>query len=84
MALLAGCATTPDPVDHLVADLDATHGFWINGIGMDIRLPKTASTERVVEQVFKTAIFQSGRVTSYKILKIRQVGISAKVLKLNF
>jgi hypothetical protein len=75
-ALLAGCATTPDPIDHLVADLSATHGFWINGIGRDIQLPKTASTEQVVEQVFKTAIFQNGRATSYKILKIRQVEIS--------
>ncbi|MGH7954227.1 MAG: hypothetical protein ACREFE_20220 [Limisphaerales bacterium] len=74
--LFAGCATKPDPINHLVADLSSTHGFWINGIGRNIQLPKTASTEQLVEQVFKITIFQSGRVTSYKILKIRQVEIS--------
>jgi hypothetical protein len=74
-ASLAGCVTKPDPIDHLVADLTATHGFWINGIGINVRLPKTASTEQVIAQVFQTAIFEHGRVTSYKIMKVRQVEI---------
>ena len=81
-ALLSGCATTPDPIDHLVADLSATHGFWTNGIGRDIVLLKTASTEQVVEQVFKTAIFEKGRVTTYKILKVRQVHIQVNTPEL--
>ena len=83
VALLTSCATTPDPIDHLVADLSATHGLWINGIGVGIDSPKTASTEQLVEQVFKKALFNTGRatppvvesVTSYKILRIRQVRI---------
>jgi type IV pilus biogenesis protein CpaD/CtpE len=74
-ALLAGCATAPDPIDHLVADLSSTHGFWVNGLGMNVKLPKTASPEQVVEQVFQTATFEKGRVTSYKFLKVRQVHI---------
>ena len=82
-ALLTGCARTPDAIDGLVADLSSTHGMWINGYSLDIRLPNTASTEQVVEQVFKQAIFDTGRatppvsgkVTSYKILKTRRVYI---------
>ncbi|HEY2328353.1 MAG TPA: hypothetical protein VGI63_00895 [Verrucomicrobiae bacterium] len=74
-ALLAGCVSTPDPIDQLVTDLSSTHGFWINGIGRDVILPKTASPEQVIKQVFHTAFFDKGQVTSYKILNIRQVHI---------
>jgi hypothetical protein len=82
-ALLVGCARTPDSIDGLVADLSSTHGMWVNGYFLDIRLPETAPTQQVVEQVFKQAIFDTGRatppvsgkVTSYKILKIRRVHI---------
>ncbi len=82
-AMFVGCARTPDAIDQLVADLSSTHGMWINGFTLDIHLPATQSTQQVVEQVFKQAIFDTGRaipavtgkVTSYKILKIRQVHI---------
>lgn len=75
-AFLVGCARTPDAIDLLVADLSSTHGMWLNGYFLDIRLPKNASTQEVIEQVFKEAIFDTGKVTSYKILRTRQVHIA--------
>lgn len=73
--LVAGCNSTPDPIDHLVADLSSTHGMWRNGYSMEIKLPKTASTDELIEQFFKISSFDRGKVTSYKILKSRQVHI---------
>ena len=73
--LLAGCASASDPIDRLVADLSSTHGMWQNGITRMVKLPKTAATEQVVEQFFKDALFENGKITSCKILKIRQIHI---------
>ena len=66
---------TSNPIAHLVADLSSSHGLWINGIDQVVNLPKTASIEQVIEQVFQTARLEKGWVTSYTILKIRQVHI---------
>jgi hypothetical protein len=81
-AFWVSCARTPDAIDRLVADLSSTHGMWLNGYFHDVKLPRTASTEQVVEQYFREAVFDTGRanapltrVTNYKILKIRQVHI---------
>ncbi len=88
-ALLTGCAREPesraaastpqivaaDPIDQLVTRLSATHGLWHNGRCMPINLPETAAPEQVLEQIFKISSFDKGRVTTYKILAIREVHI---------
>jgi hypothetical protein len=74
-AMLVGCATASDPIDHLAADLFSTHGFWRNGLSQGIHLPETAKPEQVVEQFFKISYFEHGKVTNYTILKIRKVHI---------
>jgi len=80
--LLIGCDSTPDQIDRLVADLSSSNGMWLNGYQSIIHLPDSASPKQVVAQIFKEAEFDAGqrtstteRVTSYKILKIRQVHI---------
>jgi hypothetical protein len=72
---LSGCVTTQDPIDWLVSNLSATHGTWVNGVSIGISLPKTASTSEVIARVFEMPTFGAEKVTSYKILKIRQVRI---------
>lgn len=70
---LSGCVTTQDPIDGLVSNLSATHGTWVNGVSMGINLSKTASTSEVIAQVFEMPAFGTEKVTTYKMLKIRQV-----------
>jgi hypothetical protein len=69
----------PDAIDKLVGDLSSTHGMWMNGYSGGIRLPETASTQQVVEAIFKKQQFDAGQtsklVTSYKILQTRRVHI---------
>jgi hypothetical protein len=74
-ALLVGCSTTPDPIDHLVADFSASYGLWENGIFPILGLPETASSEQVIKKTFEMTGFDKGHLTSYKIVEIRQVHI---------
>lgn len=62
-----------DPIGRLMANLSATHGLWMNGRSPAIRLPETASTGQVLEQVFRMTGFDQGHVTSFKILTTRQI-----------
>ena len=82
-ALLVGCVTTPDQIDHLVAFLSAP-GYLRNGksleIGDDSILPSTASPEQLIKTVFDSRALQGFLVTgvpvtNYEILKIKQVHI---------
>ena len=73
IALLVGCATTPDPIDRLVIRLSSTHGFWTNGLYQPVRLPATVSARDVVSKVLER------QFSSYQILKIRQVHISSEL-----
>ena len=79
VALLVGCATTPDPIDRLVADFSASHGLWENGVSPLLGLPETALPEQVIKRTFEMTGFDKGHVTSYKILKIRQVHIQGSL-----
>ena len=76
-ALLVGCATvtTTDPIDRLVADYSASHGFFVSGIIPDLNLPKTASEEQVIKRALEMHGFTKEQVASDKILTIRQVHI---------
>jgi len=74
---LFGCATKPDEIDGLVADLSSSHGIWLNGFpppSVDLR--QSATFQQVVAEVFRKADFDPGRVTSYRILKTRRVQIA--------
>ena len=86
--VMTGCALPPeprvtasppaavaDPIDRLVADLLSSYGLWENGVFPILGLPETASTDEVVAKTFKMTGFDKGQVTSYKVLKIRQVHI---------
>jgi ankyrin repeat protein len=73
--LVAGCSSTPDPIDRLVTELSSTQGMWVNGYWQGVNLPKTATPKQVVEQYFKESYFDTGQVTNYTILKVRQVDI---------
>jgi hypothetical protein len=73
---LFGCATKPDSFDRLAADLSATSGLYLNGFPDGSNLPQSASPEELVSEAFRQTDFDPGRVTSYQILKIRQVLIS--------
>lgn len=76
---LVGCATTSNPIDHLVADFSASHGLWENGMSPILGLPETALPEQVIKKTFEMTGFDKGHVTSYKILKIRQVRIQGSL-----
>jgi ankyrin repeat protein len=77
--LLAGCASTPSPIDRLVADLSSTHGMWRNGYFFEAHLPKTATAEQIVKEYFKVMPFEQGKVSSYKILRAHQVNVPESV-----
>jgi hypothetical protein len=73
---LFGCVTKSDSIDRLVADLSATSGFYLNGFPDGSNLPQSASPKELVSEAFRQADFDPGRVTSYRILKIRQVQVN--------
>ena len=74
-ALLVGCATTPDPIDRLVADYTATRGMWVNGIYPILDLPQTASQEQVIKRALEMHGFAGEQEASCKILKVRHIHI---------
>jgi hypothetical protein len=71
--LLAGCATTPDPITRLSAALSKTDGGWQGGITPMVPLPSNAPTEQVIAKEFEMPANMPA--ISYKILKTRQVHI---------
>ncbi len=63
----------PDAIDSFVAAFLANGGLWLNGIdGMDIL---ATSPQQVVSETLRTAHFESGMMTSYRILDMRKVRI---------
>src|SRR5205823_13399605 len=73
-ALLAGCATTPDSIDRLVSRLSSEHS-WEQGGYPSLGLPATSSIEQVVSRVLERSGSDKQRVTTHKILKVREVSI---------
>lgn len=71
-AVLAGCATKPDPIDHLVAEYAAAHGWWRNGIFTAVDLPRTASARQVIRRRLE---MHGHDAATCKILKIRHIYI---------
>jgi hypothetical protein len=76
-ALFVGCATAPDPIDHLVAELSSTGGVWRNGYFPILDLPQTASLEDVIKKRLNRDL-PIGKVAHYKLLKIRPVHIPSE------
>jgi len=78
---LASCAGTKasvaDPIDTLVAKLNATHGFWINGISPIIELPPDATSDQVLAAAIKMTGFDQGHIKSSQIQSVRQVELFA-------
>lgn len=72
---LVGCASKPDPIDHLVSDYAATHGMWVNGICPILDLPQTVSQEQVIKRALEMHGFGSDEVAACKILKVRHIYI---------
>jgi len=67
-------STKSDAIDVFVATLSANGGLWINGIDrMDV-LQATSPAE-VVSETFRTAKFEAGLMTSYRIVDTRKVHI---------
>jgi hypothetical protein len=66
-----------DPIAALVARLTATNGTWVNGVIPIIEVPLTASTQQVLERVFKRTGFDKGNVWTFQIIETRQVQIPA-------
>jgi hypothetical protein len=82
-AVLVGCATTRNPVDHdpidqLVTNLSASHGLWRRSSPPVIKLPATASTKEVVAKALE------GQVASCKILKGRPVLVQGTLPELTY
>lgn len=70
-ALMAGCATKPDPINQCVAKLSG--GIFLNGFPSGVDVPPTASMHEMISRIFQ--VRYPGRVTKFKILEVRQVHI---------
>jgi hypothetical protein len=71
-ALMAGCATA-DVIDNAVANLP---DGWSDNVPGLVILPKAASTEDVLQNVFqKVTVFDLGLITNFTILETRSVQI---------
>jgi len=79
-ALLIACVTKADSITELVTRV-SSQPEWRYGIYPTIDLPQSATTNQVVEQIFKTTAFRTDAgiqsVKTFKILEIRQVCIPA-------
>jgi F5/8 type C domain len=63
----------PDAIDSFVAAFLANGGLWLNGVdGMDVL---ATSPQQVVSETLRTAHFESGMMTSYRIIDMRKVRI---------
>jgi hypothetical protein len=65
-------STWPDAIDSLVAAFSTNGGLWLNGTDA-IDDSQAASPAEVVSQTFRKAKFQTGLMTSYHIMDIRNV-----------
>jgi hypothetical protein len=70
-ALMAGCATKPDPINRCVAQLSG--GIFLNGFPSGVAVPPTASMHEIISRIFQARY--PGQVTKFKILEVRQVHI---------
>jgi hypothetical protein len=76
-ALMASCATA-DQIDNIVTNLP---DVWDDGSTRLIIMPKTASTEDVLQRVFQkwwfpdSQIANYSQITNFTVLKTRQVSI---------
>jgi hypothetical protein len=73
-ALLVGCKTTPDPIEHFVTNYAASSGVWIRDLSAE------AKSEQVIKQTFARMGYgtSSGEIrqeTIYKISRIRRVQV---------
>ena len=66
----------PDPIDELVARLNASNGLWINGLYPTINLPPDAKPEEVLAQAIKMTGFDRGHIKTFVIQETRQVQIN--------
>jgi hypothetical protein len=64
----------PDAIDSFVAALSANGGLWYNGADANL-MTKPGTPEEVVSETFRTAKFDAGLMTSYRILSLRKVHI---------
>jgi hypothetical protein len=80
VALLVGLVAKADSIIELVTRV-SSQPEWRYGIYPTIDLPRTATTNQVAEQVFKTTAFNTDAgiqsVKTFKLLEIRQVNIPA-------
>jgi hypothetical protein len=67
-----------DPIDRLVARLSDSR-TWMNGLFHGLGLPTTASSEQVIERALAQAEPNIGKVTSYKVLEIREVHVGLMI-----
>jgi len=68
--------TVADPIDALVKKLNASNGFWINGLYPNINFPRDAEPNEVIAQAVQQSGFDQGHIKSYQIQEIRQVQLS--------
>lgn len=84
-AILVGCATRPDAIDGLVANLSPPHSSaspfriyhsWDEGTFPILDVPTNASTDEVVERALQMSQFGGGvpgPKVSFKIMRVRVV-----------
>ena len=76
---LACCAETKsrlaDPIDSLVARLNASRGMWINGLYPIIELPADATPDQVLFAAVNMTGFDQGHIKSFQIQEVRKVEI---------
>lgn len=76
VALIAGTnnSSHSDVLASFVNGLSAEGGLWVNGLDQNT-VPDPSSPGEVVSVTFRTADFQTGHVTHYKVLETRRVHI---------
>ena len=76
VACTAAPPATPDPIDALVRELNASHGLWINGLYPIIELPPDAKPNEVLDQAIQLVGFDQGHIQSYRIQEVREVQLN--------
>jgi len=75
--VLASCAgpkvAATDPIDTLVARLNASMGLWVNGIWQGVGLPADATPQEVLSAGVKVWIFNQGSIKTYRIQEVRKL-----------
>jgi hypothetical protein len=76
ISILFGATTArADAIKDLADELGQKQGVWLNGLWPTLALSPDTPVPQVIAKVFSTRGFVGDPVTSYKILKIRQVNI---------